>query len=187
VQLYVLLCALFYISPPISFIFLILLLHTPCTSLLYFFQFIFHKKSCKQKEQSYFHFQPLKLRCSLLCVLFSALHLLAFCQCITMAKDDLNLFLCGETADPASSGVLQCKQTGCETQWVSFHIYFTVKRFTLFTNMLQYHLECVSLEQVPNKWVCKACTSLQGVKGGKVQRRWYHITIFRYVPDYIIG
>jgi hypothetical protein len=31
----------------------------------------------------------------------------------------LNQCLCGETADPASSVVLECRQTGCETRWVS--------------------------------------------------------------------
>jgi hypothetical protein len=32
----------------------------------------------------------------------------------------LNQCLCGETANPASAMVLECKQTGCETQQLIF-------------------------------------------------------------------
>ncbi|KAF8237948.1 hypothetical protein L208DRAFT_1211563, partial [Tricholoma matsutake] len=47
----------------------------------------------------------------------------------------LNQCLCGETANPASGMVLECKQTCCETQWAT----------------------CVELDQVPRKWVCNTC------------------------------
>ncbi|KAF8166039.1 hypothetical protein B0H34DRAFT_649099 [Crassisporium funariophilum] len=41
-----------------------------------------------------------------------------------------------DPVDPSLHGVLKCKQAGCETQW--------------------YHLQCVSLEQIPRNWVCEA-------------------------------
>jgi len=36
--------------------------------------------------------------------------------------DALNGCLCGTVLNGSSSGVLQCKQAGCETQWVSIRI-----------------------------------------------------------------
>ncbi|KAF8227761.1 hypothetical protein L208DRAFT_1032696, partial [Tricholoma matsutake] len=51
----------------------------------------------------------------------------------------LNQCLCGETANPASDMVLECKQTGCETQWAT-----------------------LELNQVPRKWVCNTCGSSRG-------------------------
>jgi hypothetical protein len=34
-------------------------------------------------------------------------------------KLNLNSCLCGSVVDPATEGVIKCKQTSCETQWVS--------------------------------------------------------------------
>jgi hypothetical protein len=40
----------------------------------------------------------------------------------TLKQIVLDGCLCGVVADPASDGVLKCKQVGCETQWVSIFI-----------------------------------------------------------------
>ncbi|KDR66335.1 hypothetical protein GALMADRAFT_80934, partial [Galerina marginata CBS 339.88] len=59
--------------------------------------------------------------------------------------------LCGDRVDPSARNAIQCKRSGCETIW--------------------YHLACVSLEQVPRNWVCEACGTSRGGRGGKVARR----------------
>ncbi|KAF8237592.1 hypothetical protein L208DRAFT_1191519, partial [Tricholoma matsutake] len=51
--------------------------------------------------------------------------------------DALNRCLCRSVLNSSLSGVVKCKQAGCETQW--------------------YHLQCVGLEQEPQNWLCMAC------------------------------
>ncbi|KAF8962781.1 hypothetical protein BDZ97DRAFT_1641374, partial [Flammula alnicola] len=51
--------------------------------------------------------------------------------------DALNGCLCGKVLGPSDDGVIECKAKGCETRW--------------------YHLECINLEQIPQKWVCETC------------------------------
>jgi hypothetical protein len=33
--------------------------------------------------------------------------------------DDLNGCLCGDVVEPDTEGALKCRQTGCETEWVT--------------------------------------------------------------------
>ncbi|KAF8156524.1 hypothetical protein B0H34DRAFT_709473 [Crassisporium funariophilum] len=56
-----------------------------------------------------------------------------------------------DPVDPSLHGVLKCKQAGCETQW--------------------YHLQCVSLEQIPRNWVCEACEASGRRWAGKRLRK----------------
>ncbi|KAF8964491.1 hypothetical protein BDZ97DRAFT_1660123 [Flammula alnicola] len=65
--------------------------------------------------------------------------------------DALNECLCGKVLGPSDFGVIECKAKGCETRW--------------------YHLECISLEQIPQKWVCETCEGSGGGRGGK-RTRW---------------
>ncbi|KAA1480081.1 hypothetical protein DENSPDRAFT_789904 [Dentipellis sp. KUC8613] len=51
--------------------------------------------------------------------------------------EDISACICGEHVAADSAGALQCKRTGCETQW--------------------YHLDCVGLEMTPRRWICDAC------------------------------
>ncbi|KAF8149515.1 hypothetical protein B0H34DRAFT_626183, partial [Crassisporium funariophilum] len=52
--------------------------------------------------------------------------------------DVLDGCLCGEIVNNKTSvGIIKCRFVGCKTQW--------------------YHLDCVSLEQVPRNWGCNAC------------------------------
>ena len=71
----------------------------------------------------------------------------------------LNGCLCGIVVDPNVDlgDVIQCQQAGCETHWVCF--IFPYKGWSTIVNspVIQYHLQCLELEQVPVKWVCKAC------------------------------
>ena len=50
----------------------------------------------------------------------------------------LNGCLCGLVLNPSSSGALKCKQTGCETQWVSTAIDYVkfIIRLTSCTNII---------------------------------------------------
>jgi hypothetical protein len=47
--------------------------------------------------------------------------------------DALNGCLCGLVLDVSVSGVLKCKQAGCETQWVSSH---TFKLIGILTHIM---------------------------------------------------
>ena len=40
---------------------------------------------------------------------------------------ELNGCFCGSVLDSAAAGVIECKQTGCETQWVRIFFYWTSK------------------------------------------------------------
>ena len=53
-------------------------------------------------------------------------------------------------------------------------------------NVIQYHLQCVALEQAPTKWVCEACEASGGARA-KRPRKWRHITILGIVPDYVVS
>ena len=71
-----------------------------------------------------------------------------------------------------------------KTQWVSTAYYECWWIFWL-TFHVQYHLQCVELELEPRNWVCIACEASGQGSGGKRQRRWGHITIYRSVPDWV--
>jgi len=73
---------------------------------------------------------------------------------------DLNGCLCGLVVNPGvdSNMAIKCRQPGCETQWVCSTDYSWVyEDLTNNLHIVQYHLNCVGLEQPPTKWVCEAC------------------------------
>ena len=53
-------------------------------------------------------------------------------------------------------------------------------------HILQYHLECIALEQAPTKWICDACEA-SGPARAKCPRKWHNITILGNVPDYLVS
>ena len=42
-------------------------------------------------------------------------------------------------------------------------------------NVLQYHLECIDLEQAPTKWICKACEVSGPAKAPTEVMSYYYI------------
>ncbi|KDR68988.1 hypothetical protein GALMADRAFT_256221 [Galerina marginata CBS 339.88] len=52
-------------------------------------------------------------------------------------KINLSVCLCGLVVYPTSEGVIECKQTTCDTQW--------------------YHITCTGKTQLPQNWVCDVC------------------------------
>jgi len=53
-------------------------------------------------------------------------------------------------------------------------------------HVVQYHLQCIALEQAPTKWVCEACEASGGAQE-KCAQKWYHIAILGNVPDYVVS
>lgn len=74
----------------------------------------------------------------------------------------LNGCLCGIVVDSSRISVIECRQPGCETQWVSLY-YNMIRKVDHGLQNIQYDLECISLEQVPMKWICEACEALEHV------------------------
>jgi hypothetical protein len=70
---------------------------------------------------------------------------------------DLNSCLCGMAVNLSvdSNRAIECQQPGCETQWVCFYTHKLCHEID--SHFLQYHLECIALEQAPTKWICEAC------------------------------
>ena len=96
---------------------------------------------------------------------------------------ELNGCYCGNVLSSSMAGVVECKRTGCETQWVS-RILLLIG-LNLLHNYSQYHLECITDDPISKNWVCDACKASGEGRGGKRSRRQCRITIFGYVPDYV--
>ena len=70
----------------------------------------------------------------------------------------LNGCLCGMVVNfgvALNRPAIECQQPGCETRWVSSTVYSQTSKCS--SQVLQYHLECIALEQAPAKWICEAC------------------------------
>ena len=80
--------------------------------------------------------------------------------------DALNGCLCGIVVDSQSDEVLECKELGCEMQWVRLSIFHT-KKVLYHSPTSKYHLGCVSLDIVPQNWVCEACEASGTSRGTK--------------------
>lgn len=69
-------------------------------------------------------------------------------------------------------GIVRCKKSGCETEWVSSSIYRHVSTSGSpdAKSLLQYHLACVGgLELAPRSWMCETCT--ESSEGSRKKRR----------------
>ena len=83
----------------------------------------------------------------------------------------LNGCLCGMVINPNvdSSVAIECKQPGCETH--GYVLQFCITEIKLMTyNVIQYHLQCVALEQAPMKWVCEACKASGGTRAKRPRK-----------------
>ena len=109
------------------------------------------------------------------------------CKLVEVEVDDC---LCGLKVNPKDDGMIQCKWTGCETQWVCEFIFWLSWHwydwYITYSALVWWHLTCVYLEQVPKDWVCEACVSSKGGQGGKTACCQCQISIFRHVPDNIM-
>ncbi len=100
----------------------------------------------------------------------------------------LNGCLCGVVVNPGvdvnwNEPKVECRQPGCETRWVCSRV---PDCDLCYSHVLQYHLQCIGLEQAPTKWICESCEA-SGRTLVKCHRKWCHITIYRIVPDYIVS
>ena len=82
---------------------------------------------------------------------------------------ELNGCYCGNVLSSSMAGVVECKRTGCETQWVSRILLFI--GLNLLHNYSQYHLECITDDPISKNWVCDACKASGEGRGGKRSRR----------------
>lgn len=88
---------------------------------------------------------------------------LANCLCGTRVSTEE--IVCGE-------GIVRCKKSGCETEWVSSLISRDVSTSGSpdVKSLLQYHLACVGgLELAPRSWMCKTC--MESSEGSRKKRR----------------
>jgi len=91
--------------------------------------------------------------------------------------------LCGSVADPASDGVLMCKQVGCETQWVFIFKYGVVLLLTQLSSTIY---NVFHLSKPHEIGFAKRVYRLEGHEEGSGHEndvRLLYITIYRNVPD----
>jgi hypothetical protein len=86
--------------------------------------------------------------------------------------DTLNECLCGSVLDSSLSGVIKCKQAGCETQWVSSTCLMVLIEFMTHST----HIVIIVSPSVRRigaraaNWLCMACEASMEARGGK--RQW---------------